>query len=75
MTATSQSIDTVYLALQSVFITMKLQKIYRHTVKGLTPEELDTVTLSESFVMPIDRRFAVALVSTPVPNGCLKQAF
>jgi len=50
-------------------MTMKLQKIYRHTVKGLTPEELDSVTLSEGLVMPNDRRFAVALGSTPVSGA------
>lgn len=50
-------------------MTMKLQKIYRHPVKGLTPEELDSVTLSEGAVMPNDRRFAVALGSTPVSGA------
>lgn len=50
-------------------MTIKLQKIYRHPVKGLTPEELGSVTLSEGAVMPNDRRFAVALGSTPLSGA------
>lgn len=50
-------------------MTMKLQKIYRHPVKGLTPEQLESVTLVADAVMPNDRRFAIALGSTPVSGG------
>jgi len=50
-------------------MTMKLQKIYRHPVKGLTPEQLESVMLIADAAMPNDRRFAIALGSTPVSGA------
>ena len=43
--------------------------IYRYPVKGLTAESLDEVALSEGDYLPNDRRFAVALGSTPLSGG------
>lgn len=45
---------------------MLLKNIYRHPVKGLTPESCETVQLSPGAAIPNDRRFALALGSTPV---------
>lgn len=42
-----------------------IHSIYRHPVKGLTPESLDRVDLSPGNALPNDRRFALALGSTP----------
>jgi uncharacterized protein YcbX len=39
--------------------------IYRYPVKGLSPEKLDRVALLPGECLPHDRRFAVALASTP----------
>lgn len=41
-------------------------KICRYPVKGLTPESLDAVDLTAGHGLPDDRRFAIALGSTPV---------
>lgn len=47
-------------------MTMTLNKINRHPVKGLTPEEQTKVCLSAGHAIPNDRRFALALGSTNV---------
>src|SRR5438270_5671245 len=39
--------------------------IYRYPVKGLSAERLDRVTLMPGECLPHDRRFAIALGSTP----------
>ena len=39
---------------------MKLARIFRHPVKGLSPESLDQVVLEKGLGMPFDRRFAIA---------------
>ena len=38
---------------------MKLTHIFRHPVKGLSPESLDQVVLEKDLGMPFDRRFAI----------------
>ena len=43
-----------------------VNEIYRHPVKGLTPEPLEAVTLSAGEAIANDRRFALALGSTPI---------
>lgn len=48
---------------------MTLKAIYRHPVKGLTPEPRDEVALSPGQAIPNDRRFALALGSTPVEGA------
>ncbi len=42
-----------------------VHSIYRHPVKGLTPESLNAVNLEPGRAIPNDRRFALALGSTP----------
>ena len=43
--------------------------IYRYPVKGLSAEPLDAVDLTQGDYLPGDRRFAIALGSTPVSGG------
>lgn len=47
----------------------EITHIYRYPVKGLSPEALDAVDLAADDYLPGDRRFAVALGSTPVSGG------
>lgn len=47
-------------------MTSIISAIYRHPVKGLTPEEREQVILSPSQAIPNDRRFALALGTTRV---------
>ena len=47
----------------------EIKHIYRYPVKGLTPEALDATELSVDGYLPGDRRFAMALGSTPVSGG------
>ncbi|MEQ8356603.1 MAG: MOSC domain-containing protein [Kiloniellaceae bacterium] len=47
----------------------EIKHIYRYPVKGLTPQELDATDLGVDDYLPGDRRFAVALGSTPVSGG------
>ena len=46
-------------------MTGRVEKIYRYPVKGLSAEALDSVALAEGQALPNDRRFALALGSTP----------
>lgn len=41
-------------------MTLSLTQIYRHPVKGLTPEALDRVDLTPGEGLPFDRRWAIA---------------
>ena len=50
----------------------RVHSIYRHPVKGLTPESLNTVTLKPGQAIPNDRRFALALGSTPTESASTK---
>lgn len=45
-------------------MSLKITAIYRHPVKGLTPEPLDRVSLTPGQGLPQDRRFALAHGST-----------
>lgn len=45
-------------------MSLKISAIYRHPVKGLTPEPLDKVMLAPGQGLPQDRRFALAHGST-----------
>ena len=45
-------------------MTMKIARIYRYPVKGLSPEVLDRVELARGNCLPHDRRFAIALATT-----------
>jgi len=47
-------------------MTITVNSIYRHPVKGLTPESMDSVQLQPGQAIPNDRRFALALGSTPI---------
>jgi uncharacterized protein YcbX len=47
----------------------EIKHIYRYPVKGLTPEALDATELAVNAYLPGDRRFALALGSTPVTGG------
>lgn len=47
-------------------MTSTINAIYRHPVKGLTPEKRSEVELSPGQAIPNDRRFALALGSTQV---------
>lgn len=47
-------------------MTSTISAIYRHPVKGLTPEKREHVDLSPGKAIPHDRRFALALGSTRV---------
>ena len=49
-----------------------VHSIYRHPVKGLTPESLNAVTLAPGRAIPNDRRFALALGSTPTQTASTK---
>jgi len=49
-----------------------VHSIYRHPVKGLTPESLNTVRLEPGRAIPNDRRFALALGSTPAETASTK---
>ncbi|MHA1112913.1 MAG: MOSC domain-containing protein [Alphaproteobacteria bacterium] len=46
-------------------MTLTVTHLYRHPVKGLTPEPLDRVALAPGAGMPHDRRFALAHGSAP----------
>jgi len=46
-----------------------VENIYRYPVKGLSAQALDTVTVSEDEAIPNDRRFALALGSTPADKA------
>ena len=48
---------------------IKVNAIYRHPVKGLTPERLQATELSPGQAIPNDRRFALALGSTPTETA------
>lgn len=47
-------------------MSLRLTTIHRHPVKGLTPEKRESVTLFQGRAIANDRRFALALGSTPV---------
>ncbi len=47
----------------------EIKHIYRYPVKGLTPEALDATELTVDGYLPGDRRFAMALGSTPISGG------
>jgi len=47
-------------------MSISVNSIYRHPVKGLTPELLDSVDLLPGEAIANDRRFALALGSTPL---------
>jgi len=47
-------------------MSINLASIYRYPVKGLTPEPLESVTLSPGEGLPQDRRFAMAHGSTRI---------
>lgn len=53
------------LAAMSISVT----KIYRHPVKSLTAEALETVNLTPGMAVPNDRRFALLLGSTPAAGA------
>lgn len=46
-----------------------VETIYRYPVKGLSAQALDTVAVTEDKAIPHDRRFALALGSTPVDKA------
>lgn len=46
-----------------------IHSLYRHPVKGLTPESLETVDVTPGNALPNDRRFALALGSTPTDTA------
>ncbi len=50
-------------------MTITVAKICRYPVKGLTPETLDGVELTEGRGLPDDRRFALTLGTTPVDGS------
>lgn len=47
-------------------MTATIRHIYRYPVKGLTAEAMDAVDLAAGGYLPDDRRFALALATTPV---------
>ena len=49
-------------------MTITVNSIYRHPVKGLTPEALEAVELMPGRAIPNDRRFALALGTTHTEN-------
>ena len=49
-----------------------VHSIYRHPIKGLTPESLSAVTLTPGRAVPNDRRFALALGSTPTEAASMR---
>ncbi|MBI2977466.1 MAG: MOSC domain-containing protein [Rhodospirillales bacterium] len=53
-------------------MTITVARICRYPVKGLTPEPLDAVELATGKGLPDDRRFAIALGSTPVDGATVK---
>tara|TARA_B100000401_G_C52096989_1_gene389286 strand:+ start:292 stop:486 length:195 start_codon:yes stop_codon:yes gene_type:complete len=53
-------------------MTIIVLSIYRHPVKGLTPEALETAELSPGKAIPNDRRFALALGSTQMQSSATK---
>jgi len=53
-------------------MTVTVARICRYPVKGLTPETLDAVALTAGRGLPDDRRFAIALGSTPVDGATIK---
>jgi uncharacterized protein YcbX len=50
-------------------MTITLRDICRYPVKGLSPEPMETVRLSEGSALPYDRQYALALGSTPVSGA------
>ena len=46
-------------------MTAAVRAIYRYPLKGLSAEKMDRVTLRPGECLPHDRRFAIALASTP----------
>lgn len=50
-------------------MTITLRDICRYPVKGLSPEHMETVRLSEGSALPYDRQYALALGSTPVSGA------
>jgi len=46
-------------------MSITVNSLYRHPVKGLSPERLEAVPLEPGAAVPNDRRFAIALGSTP----------
>ncbi len=50
-------------------MTVTVAKICRYPVKGLSPETLDAVELTEGQGLPDDRRFALTLGTTPVDGN------
>ncbi len=59
--------------------TMRVEKIYRYPVKGLTPEAMDIALLTAGLCIPHDRRFALAHGDAPfdpaAPQFLPKQNF
>ncbi len=53
-------------------MSAKIEKIYRHPLKGLTPEPLESAILTPGEAIPHDRRFAIALAST-VTDGAISE--
>ena len=53
-------------------MTIIVHSMYRHTVKGLTPEALETAELTPGKAIPNDRRFALALGSTQTETSATK---
>ena len=45
-------------------MSIAVERIHRHPIKGLSPESLDTVDLTADAGIPGDRRFALALSTT-----------
>lgn len=50
-------------------MTITLRDICRYPVKGLSPERLESVSLTEDGALPYDRQYALALGSTPVSGA------
>jgi len=50
-------------------MTVTLSRICRYPVKGLSPDDMETVSLQAGETLPFDRRFAFALGSTRFENG------
>ena len=50
----------------------RVHSIYRHPLKGLTPESLDTVELQSNSGIPNDRRFAIAITSAAKEKASTK---
>ncbi len=50
-------------------MSITVNALYRHPVKGLTPEAVDAAALTPGAAIPNDRRFALALGSTPMETA------